>query len=346
MNRITPEDVGRRVSVRRLLSGPDEPVQYGDVVGDLTGWADGVLTITRRDGSVARVAERTLVAGKVVPPAPARGPAAVPVEALQSAADRAWPAVEYAGLGDWRLRASAGFTRRANSVLVTGSPDRPLPDAVAAAEAWYADRGLPAYFQVVAGSAADRHLAEAGWEAQARAIVQVARLGAVADLLGDPDAGAPGTVELADAPDRSWMARYHKVAAEGPGADAARHVLAGPRGTVFAQLREPGQEVPTAIGRATVDLGGSTMPGPGGLATGLRVVSYTAIEVDPAYRRRGLGRRIMAALTRHALDAGATTALLSVEDDNEPAVRMYAGLGFAEHHRYHYRVRTADTGTH
>ena len=61
---VTPADVGSRVSVRRVL-----PDGLGDVVGDLVAWADGALSIRRRDGSVVAVAEADLLAARVVPPA-------------------------------------------------------------------------------------------------------------------------------------------------------------------------------------------------------------------------------------------------------------------------------------
>jgi hypothetical protein len=66
--RITPDDVGRRVSVRRRL----DATMLSDVVGHLLSWSDGVLRIERRDGTVTEVAAVDLVAAKVVPPAPAR----------------------------------------------------------------------------------------------------------------------------------------------------------------------------------------------------------------------------------------------------------------------------------
>lgn len=68
--RVTTADVGRRVSLRRRLSSG----AYSDVVGVLESWADGVLRVRRRDGSVVSVPADTLVAGKVVPPAPPRRP--------------------------------------------------------------------------------------------------------------------------------------------------------------------------------------------------------------------------------------------------------------------------------
>lgn len=64
--RITPDDVGSRVSVRLQ----DETGGYTDVVGQLEGWADGELRVRRRDGEVVTLSERRVVAGKVVPPAP------------------------------------------------------------------------------------------------------------------------------------------------------------------------------------------------------------------------------------------------------------------------------------
>jgi N-acetylglutamate synthase len=72
--RITPADVGRRVSVRsRLVAGPGEPSST-DTVGRLVDWTDDVLTIVKRDGSRARVAVADLLAGKTIPEPPPRPP--------------------------------------------------------------------------------------------------------------------------------------------------------------------------------------------------------------------------------------------------------------------------------
>ncbi len=42
-----------------------------------------------------------------------------------------WPAVHAEPLGDWLLRASGGFSARANSVMAIGDPGVPLPEALA-----------------------------------------------------------------------------------------------------------------------------------------------------------------------------------------------------------------------
>lgn len=65
-------------------------------------------------------------------------------------------------------------------------------------------------------------------------------------------------------------------------------------------------------------------------------VGYRSIAVAPEHRRQGLGLAVMATLVEWSAERGATTAYLQVLGDNEPALALYAGLGFVEHHRYRY----------
>lgn len=70
--RITPADVGKRVSVRARTHAPPGQPSATDTVGVLLAWDDGILHIQRRDGSVSRVADADLLAARVVSPAPDR----------------------------------------------------------------------------------------------------------------------------------------------------------------------------------------------------------------------------------------------------------------------------------
>ncbi len=65
---VGPGDSGVRISLRRRL--PEGG--YADVLGELLSWADGVVQVRRRDGSVVEVPAPLVVAAKLVPPAPVR----------------------------------------------------------------------------------------------------------------------------------------------------------------------------------------------------------------------------------------------------------------------------------
>lgn len=303
--RITPHDMGKRISVRLLLAASAGPEKFTDVIGVLTSWTHGVLSITRRTGDVVRVPESSLVAGKVVPAAPARrrGPAADAYE-LDRVAARGWPPIDSARLGDWRLRAAyrtidgtasnaggqrggadatraegaggsggrrrVGFTRRANSVLPLGDPGMPLDDALLQATAWYTQRGLPAYVQVSTGAEATQEvlagrLAERGWAPEVSALIRIAALAPIGDGAADVS-----RVALSRELDDSWLARYQRVSEPGP---EVRKVLSGGPSVWFATVAaELGSGAPpAAIGRCVVDG---------------RWAGFTAVEVA----RSGAGR--------------------------------------------------------
>ncbi|MFC8230977.1 GNAT family N-acetyltransferase [Streptomyces sp. NPDC057287] len=318
--RITAADVGKRVSVRRVVDARGEGAKFTDTVGVLTSWDDGVLSVTTKSGESIRIAESSLVAGKVVPQAPARrrGPAASFGE-LALVTARAWQPVESELLGDWRLRAAGGFTRRANSVLPLGDPGVPLGEALGRVRGWYGDRGLPAFIQTATGAEGTQErlcadLEEHAWRREVTAEVRIAALAPIGDL--DTDVSA---VRTARQPDDAWLSRYQRFETPGP------HVLtvlgSGPS-VWFASVAGDGPEgVPAAIGRCVVDG---------------RWAGFMAVEVGPEHRRRGLATAVMTALARAALDEGASAAWLQVEADNEGARALYDGMGFATHHRYHH----------
>jgi N-acetylglutamate synthase len=65
--RITPADVGQRVSIRaRTHAGPCEPPTT-DTVGILRSWTGGLLHVERRDGTVVQIPEADLLAARVIP---------------------------------------------------------------------------------------------------------------------------------------------------------------------------------------------------------------------------------------------------------------------------------------
>ncbi|MGH8825547.1 MAG: GNAT family N-acetyltransferase [Jiangellaceae bacterium] len=56
------------------------------------------------------------------------------------------------------------------------------------------------------------------------------------------------------------------------------------------------------------------------------------VEVDPAYRGRGLGRELMQAALDQARTLGCTSLALNVFGGNDVAIRLYQSLGFRTTH--------------
>lgn len=65
---VGPGDKGMRISLRRRL--PDG--RYGDVLGVLLSWSDGLVRVERASGEIVEIAAADVVATKRVPPPPVR----------------------------------------------------------------------------------------------------------------------------------------------------------------------------------------------------------------------------------------------------------------------------------
>ncbi|MEY9842827.1 GNAT family N-acetyltransferase [Streptacidiphilus sp. EB103A] len=331
---ITPSDLGRRISARRILGHTEGRPVFGDVIGVLTSWDGGVLTVLNRAGEAVTIMEEALVAGKAVPPAPIRRTAPAPEDpgavAMQRIAARGWPAVEAEPLGEWVLRASSGFTRRGNSAQTLGDPGMPLGAALDLVQEWYARRGLAAHVELTTPGSPEglaELLAERG-ATEAETLVRTAPLAVLAGSTAEPS-----QVRLSRRADAAWMSRYRRVGGDPALERAARQVLhlsgerppvppsAGGPSVWFATLDVPGQEGPAAIGRCVID----------GEWAG-----FGAIEVVPELRRRGLASELMAVLASRAAEEGARGAYLQVEAENSRAAALYDKLGFTTSYRYHY----------
>ena len=313
--------VGSRVVVRSRLGGrgPGGGPAMTDVVGVLLTYDDTELTVRRRDGSVTRVPVEDVVTARTVPMVPGgregRGLRIEP-EQLQRITDDGWPAPVTEPLGEWLLRAAGGFTGRANSVSVHGSPGRPLPLALDAVVAFYRQRDLRPMAQVVLDTEWDRAFHSAGWQTKPGshhgAVVQVASVRSALRC-----AGSTHEVRLSDRVCDDWLALYNRAADLDPA--TVRAVLEGPDRVVLASVGKPA----VAIGRLVLH----------GDWCGM-----AAVEVVPEARRQGLARRVVDALLRAAAQADARWCYLQTMESNTAALGLYARYGFVTHHRYRYVV--------
>ncbi|KAF0813807.1 Ribosomal-protein-alanine acetyltransferase [Andreprevotia sp. IGB-42] len=228
----------------------------------------------------------------------------------------AWPALSTEWLDGWVLRFASGYTKRANSVSPLHVGVLPDEAKLAYVEARYHAQGQPAVFKLTAAvSALDALLVQRGYEEIDRSSVQTLALSpahAVADV----------AVTLWQVPDGAWFAAFAALS----NLDAAQQHTARQMLAAYA--------CPVAFG-AVLEQGRI-------VACGFAVRQWDSvllfdIVTDPALRRRGHARRLVASLLAWGYETGAAQAVLQVVAANAPAVALYAGLGFAEQYQYWYR---------
>lgn len=305
-----PADIGQRVTLRSVTEAGAV-----DVVGTLLAVSPAEIVVRRHDGVTATVATSSVTHARLVPPGPAQTIGAQELERLMV---DGWRPLEVESLGDWLLRASGGFTRRANSALPLGGPGRPVAGALEAVEAWYAVRGLSPRVQLTvdgAEAALVDAMAQQGWRAEIGVHVMTAELAPILRAFR----GVDDDVRVDPAPDDTWLGLYRSESGPlpdvGPRELLVNHPVAG-----FASVRDGAGCI--AIARASVD----------GRWAGL-----FAVEVAQAHRREGLGKAVSVGALRWAAQRGARRAYLQVAHGNTPALALYGALGFTVHHDYvHY----------
>jgi ribosomal protein S18 acetylase RimI-like enzyme len=241
---------------------------------------------------------------------------------LERAFWKAWPALEEAARGDWLLRFSAGVQRRGNSANPTRADVRDIEASIAACEALYRERGMPAIFRLpsIVEPTAERRLDRLGYRAEGESLTLFADL---ADAAAEPDA----KVALPSRPDAEWLAAMIALQGhEGERAAAYRRIVesvAVP--AAFAGFRAEGELAALAYG--AVDDG---------------LLCFESVITDIRYRGRGYARRMLAALIAWGADAGAKAVCLQVDAANAPGQALYASLGLKKTlYRYHYRREPA-----
>ena len=322
---LGPSCVGLRVVVRRVLPGQTGPTggpAMTDLLGILEEWGDTTLTVRREDGTPVVVDRAHVVAGKPVPPRPPVR-LRVPVEVAEHRALASWPAVEAERIGEWVLRASDGFSARANSALLLGDPGASWDEAVGRVVDFYRRRDLPVWVQAMHGSVELDRLLDEGWvtarPGEADTGFYLAGVAGAARAVRRLLPAGPPTVTIQDRASDAWLADDERALRH---REAARAVLEGPEQVAFASVDEAG--VVVAKGRGALSPGADPWLG------------ITDVWVDPGHRRRGLAAVVLEALLGWAAERGAATAYLQARQDNAAALALYERLGFTRHHSYRY----------
>lgn len=300
--------IGQRLTLRiRLPEGG-----FRDIVGTL----ESESSIRKRDGSLVYFQPREVAIWREIVPVPDRAgkgaPLSVRIQEIELAANHTWPAKEQVQLGEWILRASGKFTKRANSVLAIGSPGTDIDMAIKGVIEFYSSRNLPPIFHIALPTYIElgNRLRNQGWHSDISVNVMVAD---IVEVLGPWDSkGGENEYsrEIVDAPSKEWISFQNDQGVS----EIMNRVPAR-----YASLRLKGSLI--AVGRAS---------------NFEKWTVLTRLFVHSDYRGRGIGREFISFILQDALELGATKVALQVDGKNAEAISLYEKIGFRLHHTYEY----------
>lgn len=235
------------------------------------------------------------------------------VEDLYALTEATWPPAAKVRVGPWDIREGRGAGSRVSAATPAGPAtlaDLPL------AEQEMRDLGQTPLFMIRKGEGwLDEMLAENGYAIKDPVSL---RLAPVATLTALPLERAKTF--------RVWppLETQKEIWAEGgigPARLAVMERAEGPKTTI--------------LGRD-----GNSPAGTVFVAMQNDVAMLHAMEVATAFRRRGLARKMIAAVGHWAADHGASHVALLVTKANTGANALYASMGFEVVGEYHYRIKT------
>ena len=124
--------------------------------------------------------------------------------------------------------------------------------------------------------------------------------------------GGKAAIEPATTRDAARLAQLHGASFHRGWSESEFEAMLAERNTLLHRLR---------LGRKTIGFAVSRMA-----ADEAEILS---IAIDPAYRGRGLSRELLLTHLGHLAARGVRRIFLEVEENNEPARRLYERSGFA-----------------
>ncbi|WP_238162690.1 GNAT family N-acetyltransferase [Cohnella sp. AR92] len=220
----------------------------------------------------------------------------------------------------WVLRFADGYTKRANSINPLHHSTEDLDKKIRECEKIYTDNRLPTVFKMTPFSLPanlDQVLEGKGFSRVDPTSVQTLDL----ESIREPDRTS---VEIAEIVSDLWLdafCRLNNVKAANK--NTMQRMLSNIRTKKgFVSFYEEDRVI--ACGLGVIERG---------------YIGLFDIVTDSLYRNRGFGEQMILNLLKWGKENGATRSYLAVVANNEPALRLYAKLGFKEVYRYWYRVK-------
>ena len=299
--RISPSDLGRRVSVRHF-DGSNLTDTLGILISWTNDWPQGLIRVEKKDKSIQEIISGNIFAAKVIEPE-------IGALDLERDSETTWQANEKEYLNDWALRFSGNKSARANSCLLDGRPEENIDDTFKKIIDWYKKRNAVAIIQSPKPGAFDQSLARNNFKEIDTAYYMIgpAEKNIVTDVILEST--------LSDKWFEAIIGRDEEVSSR-----VSKELLTSGSFVRFASIEnKEGQIIAT-----------------GRISASDKQAMVTTLWVDEKYRNQGLAKKIMRSLSNAVAEIGFKKIVLQVLKSNLIAVKMYESLGYTVHHEYAY----------
>ena len=233
----------------------------------------------------------------------------------------AWPSLQTILYDGWILRFAKGVTRRANSINPIFGSNIQVDKKIKYCENLYSSRGLPAIYKLthdIFPSDLDNILADLGYEKDADTSVQIMDINRFNRM-------EDNSIKLSEKLNDNWLDRF-----------IGFNNYEKAKKTGFQNILEQ-----IAFKKCFLDLKANDQI----IGCGLGVleekyIGIFDIVVDPQFRKKGYGQKIVEAIIQWGYENGAMKAYLQVMLNNPTALRLYEKIGFKEVYNYWYRIKS------
>ncbi|MEE6132189.1 GNAT family N-acetyltransferase [Priestia sp. GS2] len=240
---------------------------------------------------------------------------------LEQLAPNAWPAHTNEKLGDWTLRYTFGYTKRANSVRAVGS--LPLdPNWLQKVENFYESKNASSCFHISQLSPAqlDETLALKGYQKIDECFTMMA---ACEDVLQNVKLDIQYDADYLSEATSAWVHEFLTLEDFSKDRfDAYTHI--------FSSINAPKTFLRLSGTNETIGLGSVVVE------QGYGCISNVVVHAK--HRRKGIAKELVSALVQCAQRQEADYVYLQVVKGNQPAVDLYEKLGFKAVSSHHYRI--------
>lgn len=240
------------------------------------------------------------------------------IRQIEEAGLNAWPAHQQMLSDGWLLRFANGYTKRANSVMPVYPSEQEIDPKIDFCEGIYRQMGLPPVFRLTPLAQGNLDLVLDG-----RGYKKIDPTRVMTLELESLDFPVSPAIHLRELPLEQWMGVFSEISGslvekQPAHAEILKNII---NSHITAALEISGKWV--ACGLGVLEWGW---------------FGLFDIVTHPDYRQQGLATQLVAGMLAWAKSRGAEKSYLQVMENNAPALRLYAKLGYVDGYGYWYRV--------